>query len=83
MTEFVEEGMEPGEEENAVGCEHLDGLMTGIDGSVTREQTEGLTKLLRRYSDVFSKNELDLGETSLAKHRIDTGDARPIKQTLR
>jgi len=62
---------------------HLDGLMTGIDGSVTREQAEGLIELLKRYSDVFSKNEIDLGETLLAKHRIDTGDARPIKQTLR
>jgi len=32
---------------------------------------------------VFSKNELDLGETPLAKHQIDTGDTRPIRQTLR
>jgi len=57
--------------------------MTGIDGSVTREQAEGFTSLLKRYSDVFSKNELDLRETPLAKHPIDTGDARPIKKTLR
>jgi len=57
--------------------------MKGIDGSVTGEQAEGLTKLLRRYSDVFSKNELDLVETPLAKHRIDMGDARPIRQMLR
>jgi len=39
--------------------------------------------MLKRYSDVFSKGELDLGETPLAKHRIDTGDARPMSQTLR
>jgi len=32
---------------------------------------------------VFSKNEFDFGETPLAKHRIDTGDARPIRQTPR
>jgi len=83
MAEFVEEGMEPGDIGKEGGCEHLDGLMTGIDGSVTREQAEGLTSLLKRYSDVFSKNDLDLGETLLAKHRIDTGDARPIRQTLR
>jgi len=55
----------------------------GIDGSVTSEQAEGLTGLLKRYSDVFSRNELDLGVTPLAKHRIDTGDMRPIGQTLR
>jgi len=57
--------------------------MTGVDESVTREQVEGLTSLLKKYSGVFSKNELDLGETPLSKHRIDTGDTRPIKQTLR
>jgi len=83
MAEFVEEGMESGDIKNGGSCEHLHGLMTRIDGSVTREQAEGLTCLLKRYSDLFSKNELDLGETSLAKHRIDTGDARPIRQTLR
>jgi len=38
---------------------------------------------LRKYLDVFSKGELDLGETPLAKHRIDTGEARPMRQTLR
>jgi len=32
---------------------------------------------------VFSRNQLDLEETPLAMHRIDTGETRPIKQTLR
>jgi len=40
-------------------------------------------EILKRYSDVFSKGELDLGETPLAKHRIDTGYARPMRQTFR
>jgi len=40
-------------------------------------------EILQRYSDVFLEGELDLGETPLVKHRIDTGDARPIRQTLR
>jgi len=66
------------------GCyEHLSKLTEGIDGSVTEEQKIRLVEILKRYSDVFSKKELDLGETSLAKHRIDTGDARPMRQTLR
>jgi len=30
--------MEPEEEGKEVSCEHLEGLMTGIDESVTREQ---------------------------------------------
>jgi len=39
--------------------------------------------LLQTYQDVFSKSEYDLGRTTLTEHRIDTGDARPIKQGLR
>jgi len=65
------------------GCyEQLNKLTEGIDGSVTEEQKLRLVDMLKRYSDVFSKGELDLGETRLAKHRIDTGDARPMRQTL-
>jgi len=39
--------------------------------------------MLREYVDVFSTGEHDLVEKSLAAHEIDTGDARPIRQTLR
>jgi len=42
-----------------------------------------LIRTLRDYVDVFSTGEADLGETSLAAHQIDTGEARPIRQTLR
>jgi len=38
---------------------------------------------LREYADVFSTGELDLRETSLAAHRIDTGDSMPMRQTLK
>jgi len=41
MAEFVEEGMEPEEEGKEVSCEHLDGLMTEIDGSVTGSRQKG------------------------------------------
>jgi len=82
MSEFVEDDREM-EGEGWLSCEHLDGLMTEIDGSITSEQAKGLTSPLKKYSDVFSRNELDLGVTPLAKHRIDTGDTRPIRQTLR
>jgi len=81
MSEFVEDERET-KLEGDLSCEHLDGLTTGIDGSVTSEQAKGLTGLLKKYSDVFFRNKLDLGVTPLAKHRIDMGDTRPIKQTL-
>jgi len=70
--------------ELGAGCyEHWSKLTQGIDGSVTEEQKQQLVEILKKYSDVFSKGELDLGETPLAKHRINTGDARPMRQTLR
>ena len=31
----------------------------------------------------FSKNDYDLGNFNVLEHRIDTGDARPIKQKMR
>jgi len=40
MSEFVEDERET-EGEGGLSCEHLDCLMTGIDGSVTSEQAEG------------------------------------------
>jgi hypothetical protein len=38
---------------------------------------------MREYSSVLSNNETDMGLTSIAMHRIDTGDAEPKRQQLR
>jgi len=62
---------------------HLSKLLEGVDQRVSEEQLVELIKILREYADVFSTGKHDLGETSLAAHQIDTGDARPIRQTLR
>ena len=40
-----------------------------------------LNDLLTSYEDIFAKSSLDLGRTSIIEHEIDTGDARPIKQS--
>ena len=61
----------------------LDEMMAKVDQSVPNEFKAKLRQLLMRYSSVFSKDELDLGFTSLVTHRIDTGDARPVRQQLR
>jgi len=82
LSELVENEKEP-EGEGGLSSEHLNGLMTRIDKSVTSDQANGLSALLNRYPDVFSKNKLDLGVTPLAKNRMDTGETRPIRQTLR
>jgi len=80
--------MQEGGADEGVGMEegryeHLSKLTEGIDGSITKKQERPLVDTLRRYSDVFSKGKLNLGETPLAKHRIDTGDARPMRQMWR
>jgi len=38
--------------------------------------------MLHTYQDVLSKHKYDLGRTALTEQRLDTGDARPIKQGL-
>jgi len=70
-------------EEGERSYKHLSKLLEGVDERVSEGQRVELIKMLREYVDVFSLGEHDLGETSLAAHQIDTGDARPIRQTLR
>jgi len=70
-------------EEGERSYKHLIKLLEGVDGRVSELQRAELIKPLREYVDVFSTGETDLGETSMAAHQIDTGDARPIRQTLR
>ena len=36
--------------------------------------------LLAEYADIFATTSLDLGHTSIIEHKIDTGNASPIKQ---
>ncbi len=43
------------------------------------KETEEIFRILQEYSDVFSKDDYDLGYTHLAEHAIDTGDAVPVK----
>ena len=41
-----------------------------------------LAEFLRQNADVFARSSHDLGHVTTVKHRIDTGDAAPIKQAL-
>jgi hypothetical protein len=40
-------------------------------------------KFLEDYRSIFAENETDLGRTSVVQHRINTGDAAPIRQRPR
>lgn len=58
-------------------------ILQTVSEDLTSEQRETVTDLLRRYEDVFSKGEFDVGCTRLIEHHIDTGQHRPIRQALR
>lgn len=50
---------------------------------LNQEQRKAVDKLLENYAFLFASSDNDLGRTNVVKHRIDTGDARPIKQPPR
>ena len=63
--------------------EHLKELWQRSCGELTEDQTIKLGNTLIEYADVFSKNDTDLGCFSEVKHKVDTGDAKPIRQKMR
>src|SRR5688572_26790409 len=63
--------------------ESVEDLMKGISEEVPSESRDRLESLLREYHDVLSLNERNLGKTAVCLHRIDTGDAAPVRQPLR
>ena len=62
---------------------HLVGLAERSASHLTQQQRMKMEDTLQEFADVFSKGDADLGRTGLVKHRIDTGDARPIKHVPR
>lgn len=88
---------EPDDIDTAASCEVGSPLANdpqGVDPEVKQSLAPELTDLseagqtklrsiFASYSDVFSKRPGDIGQTNLARHKIDTGDAIPIKQRPR
>ncbi|MEZ4720247.1 MAG: RNase H-like domain-containing protein [Flavobacteriales bacterium] len=62
---------------------HIAELIENIPDYVTGDNKTKIVKLLQEYQDVFSRHEFDLGETNLIDHEIITGDAKPVRQSLR
>ncbi|UYV63768.1 K02A2.6-like [Cordylochernes scorpioides] len=50
---------------------------------LSEEETRNARAFLKKNQDVFSSGYGNLGRTDLVRHRINTGDARPIRQPLR
>ena len=63
--------------------EHLQELY-GRAVEFVPEADRGLIQaMLFEYRDVFSRDDRDIGRTDLVQHHVDTGDAKPIKQSPR
>ena len=63
--------------------EHLQPLLDKAERDLTGEKKYQLADLLVEYQDIFLAKDGELGCTSLVEHKIDTGDAKPIKQPPR
>jgi hypothetical protein len=62
---------------------HLLGLINDKSRSLTDSEREDFRKFLIDHQSAFSKDEWDLGQTSLLEHEIPTGDSKPVKQPPR
>ena len=63
--------------------EHLQDLYKLTVDGLNKEQQRQVARLLSKYGDIFSKNDVDLGRTGIIKHKIPTGQTQPIKQRPR
>lgn len=62
---------------------HVRPLWEKSSAGLTADESNALRELLYKYEDVFSKDDQDIGCISEVKHRINTAEARPIKQRMR
>src|SRR3989337_3034235 len=49
-------------------------------GNLNTQQKEEFGKLMKKYEEIFVRTKNELGRTNVVKHKINTGDAKPIKQ---
>ena len=63
--------------------EHLAGLLQKSSTDLNSSQREKVAELLIEFQDIFSRHDLDLGHFTGLTHKIDTGNARPIKCRMR
>jgi len=62
---------------NVLFCQTVEGADLSYD------TVKGLKTLLHDHRDTFASSSADLGFSDLIQHDVDTGDARPIKQSPR
>jgi hypothetical protein len=62
--------------------DHLQDLLERSSRELSLEQRGQLADLLTEFKDVFARSEFDFGDFTALEHRIDTGDAAPIKEKM-
>jgi len=60
----------------------IEKMMHRVDGSLPESGSLALCEILKDHIDVFSKSENDLGRTDIITHRIEAGNAKPVRQQL-
>ncbi|KAJ8025453.1 hypothetical protein HOLleu_33014 [Holothuria leucospilota] len=63
--------------------DHVQSLLEQDNPDLNSEQRRSLAEMLRTNADVFARSSTDLGRTTVVKHKINTGNAQPIKQAAR
>ena len=63
--------------------EHLQDLYRSTCVSRCEDESSRIAECLINFKDTFSKDEFDLGLTSLVEHEIDVGEHKPIRQAPR
>ena len=63
--------------------DHLEDLYERSSKLLGQDESSQLRHLLILYQDVFAVNDFDLGNFTAITHKIDTKDAKPVKQRLR
>ena len=58
-------------------------LLAAVDGDLYSSDMETLSHLIDEFEDMFSQDDYDLGFTDIMTHSMDTGDNKPIRQSLR
>ena len=51
------------------------------DAEICEKTKECFAQLCDEYDDIFSKNNQDIGKTTLIEMEIDTGDSLPLAQS--
>jgi hypothetical protein len=62
---------------------YLNSMFGAVDETVSQDAKTAFIGLVSKYQSIFSQGDHDLGCATAVKHRIDTGDSKPVRQCLR